>query len=195
MKRAVDIAGAALGLVIISPIMLIVAITIKIESKGPIIFKQQRCGIGGKPFTFYKFRSMVNDAEDKKIHLWELNEREGPVFKIANDPRLTSIGKFIRRWSIDEVPQLFNVLIGDMSLVGPRPPTLDEVPGYDNWQNRRLDVKPGITCIWQVYARHNKCFDTWVRMDIEYARRLSLLFDLKILLKTLPAVLSGKGAH
>ena len=152
-------------------------------------------GIVGKHFTFYKFRSMVVDAEYKKKHLLESNERKGPVFKMANDPRLTSVGKFIRRWSIDELPQFFNVLIGDMSLVGPRPPTLDEVPEYDNWHNRRLEIKPGITCIWQVYARHSKCFDNWVRMDIEYARKQSLLFDLKILFITIPAIVAGKGAH
>ncbi len=193
-KRIVDINGAIIGIIIISPILLAVAFAIKLTTKDTIIFKQWRIGMGGKPFTFYKFRSMVIDAEERKKNLKQHNEREGPVFKMSNDPRITPVGRFIRKWSLDELPQLYNVLRGDMSLVGPRPPTPDEVPQYDNWHNRRLDIKPGITCIWQVYARHDKCFQKWVRMDIEYVRRQSLLFDLKILLKTLPAVFSRKGA-
>lgn len=194
-KRGMDILGAIVGLVVFSPVMLAVTIAIKLTSKGPVIFKQKRAGLGGKPFTFYKFRSMVIDAEDKKKQLMKFNFRTGPVFKMNNDPRITTVGKFIRKSSLDELPQFYNVLRGDMSLVGPRPPTLDEVPQYDSWQNRRLEVKPGITCIWQISARHDSDFDNWVRLDIEYVKKKSLLLDIKILLLTMPAVLSRKGAH
>jgi len=194
-KRVMDIVGAVVGLTVFSPLMLAVTIAIKLTSKGPVIFKQKRAGLGGKPFTFYKFRSMVLDAEDKKKQLMKFNFRTGPVFKMNKDPRITTVGKFIRKWSFDELPQFYNVLKGDMSLVGPRPPTLDEVPQYDNWQNRRLEVKPGITCLWQISARHKSSFEDWVRLDIEYVRNQSLLLDFKILILTLPAVLSRKGAH
>lgn len=193
-KRAMDIVGSISCIIILSPIMLAVACAIKLTSKGPVLFKQRRSGLGGKPFAFYKFRSMVNDAEHKKKELMKHNYRTGPVFKMKNDPRVTRIGSFIRKWSLDELPQLFNVIRGDMSLVGPRPPTLNEVPQYDKWQNRRLEIRPGITCLWQIYARHNKCFENWVRLDIEYTLRYSLLLDLNILFKTIPAVLSCRGA-
>ncbi len=193
-KRIFDIVGSAVCVFIFSPIMLLLALIIKLSSTGPIIFKQKRAGICGRPFTFYKFRSMIINAEEKKKELLSHNLRTGPVFKMSNDPRVTFVGKFIRKWSLDELPQFFNVLKGDMSLVGPRPPTLDEVPEYDEWHKRRLDIKPGITCIWQVYARHNKSFENWVRLDIDYARSQSLLLDLKILFKTIPAVISRKGA-
>jgi len=194
-KRAMDIAGAIVGLVLFSPIMFAVAIAIKLTSKGPVIFKQQRAGLGGKPFTFYKFRSMVVDAEDKKKELMKFNERTGPVFKMTNDPRLTSVGKFIRKWSLDELPQFYNVLRGDMSLVGPRPLPVEESSNCQNWQDKRLEAKPGITCLWQISARDEPGFDDWVRLDIEYAQRQSLLLDLRILLKTFPAVLSRRGAR
>jgi len=194
-KRIVDIVGSSLLILVFSPFMIATAAAIKLTSKGPVIFKQQRAGVGGKPFTFYKFRSMVTDAEEKKKELLKYNLRTGPVFKMVNDPRVTLVGNIIRKWSLDEMPQFFNVLKGDMSLVGPRPPTLDEVPKYINWHKRRLDLKPGITCIWQIYARHNKCFENWVRLDIEYARSQSFLLDLKILLLTVPAVISQKGAQ
>lgn len=194
-KRALDIVGAITGILLSSPIMLIVAIVIKLDQNGPVFFKQQRSGLGGKPFNFYKFRSMVVDAESKKEELMQFNERTGPVFKMATDPRVTRVGRFIRRWSIDEIPQFFNVLKGDMSLVGPRPPLLDEIDEYEKWHKRRLDIKPGLTCIWQAYARDNKCFDQWVRLDINYVQNRSLLLDLKILLKTIPAVISRKGSR
>lgn len=193
-KRAMDIVCSVSCIIIFSPIMIAVACVIKLTSKGPVLFKQQRSGLGGRPFTFYKFRSMVFGAEHKKKELMKYNFRTGPVFKMKDDPRITLVGRFIRKWSIDELPQLFNVLRGDMSTIGPRPPTIDEVPQYDRWHNRRLDIKPGITCLWQAYARQNKCFDNWVRMDIEYARKYSLLLDMKILLKTIHTVLSCKGA-
>ncbi len=194
-KRGVDIVGSILLIILFLPVMLVTAIAIKLTSKGPVIFRQKRAGIGGAPFTFYKFRSMVTDAEEKKKELLSHNIRTGPVFKMRNDPRVTLVGKIIRKWSIDEILQFINVLKGDMSLVGPRPPTMDEIPEYFNWHNKRLDIKPGITCIWQVYARHNKCFENWVRLDIKYARSLSFILDLKILILTLPAVISRRGAH
>ena len=193
-KRAVDIVGATVALIVFSPIMVAVAIAIKLTSIGPVTFKQQRAGLGGRPFMFYKFRSMVIDAEARKKNLLKHNERTGPAFKMTDDPRVTRVGNFIRKWSLDELPQLFNVLRGDMSLVGPRPPILDEVLHYETWQDRRLYVTPGITCLWQVYARHDKCFDRWARLDIEYILKRSPLLDLKILLKTPLAVLSRKGA-
>ena len=193
-KRAMDIAGAVVALILFSPIMLIVAIAIKVTSKGPVFFKQQRAGLGRKPFTFYKFRSMSVDAEDRKKELLKHNERTGPAFKMTDDPRVTPVGDFIRKWSLDELPQLFNVLRGDLSLVGPRPLPIEEASQHDHWQDKRLCITPGITCLWQVYARHDKCFDRWTRLDIEYISRQSPLLDIKILLRTLPAVLSRKGA-
>jgi lipopolysaccharide/colanic/teichoic acid biosynthesis glycosyltransferase len=189
-----DIAGSLAAILFFGPLMLGVAIAVKLTSEGPIIFRQKRAGLGGKPFDFYKFRSMVVDAERHKRELARFNERTGPVFKMTNDPRVTPIGKFIRKWSLDELPQFFNVLKGDMSLVGPRPPTLDEVEEYEIWQGRRLEVKPGITCLWQVTARQDRDFERWVRLDIEYERRQSFLFDLKILFMTPFAVISRKGA-
>jgi len=193
-KRALDIVGALLALVVFSPVMAITAVAIKLTSQGPVIFCQQRSGWRAEPFTFCKFRSMYVGAEAKKRELMAHNLRTGPVFKMENDPRITPVGRFIRKWSIDELPQLLNVLMGDMSLVGPRPPTLDEVDKYQQWQDRRLEITPGLTCLWQVYARHDKCFDHWVRLDIEYAQRRSFLFDMKILAMTIPAVLSRRGA-
>jgi lipopolysaccharide/colanic/teichoic acid biosynthesis glycosyltransferase/GGDEF domain-containing protein len=193
-KRPLDILGAILGIILTAPLMLVVALAVKLTSRGPVLFRQERAGLGGRPFAFYKFRSMVVDAEAHKHELLALNERNGPVFKVKNDPRITPVGRFIRKWSLDELPQFFNVLKGDMSLVGPRPPTLDEVPQYRKWHAGRLRVKPGITCIWQVTARHLRDFDTWVRLDIRYQRERSFLLDLKILFCTLPAVLLRRGA-
>jgi len=193
-KRIMDIVGAIVALIVFSPMMLIVAMAIKLTSKGPVFFTQQRAGLGGRPFTFYKFRSMTIDAEARKKELLKHNERTGPAFKMTDDPRVTHVGDFIRKWSIDELPQLFNVLRGDLSLVGPRPLPIEEASQHDQWQDRRLCITPGITCLWQVYARHDKCFDRWTRLDIEYITRRSPLLDIKILLRTLPAVLSRKGA-
>lgn len=193
-KRIIDILFSSIAILLLSPVFLVTAIAVKMTSSGPVFFKQTRAGLGGKPFGCMKFRSMCVDAEKMKEQLWQHNERTGPVFKMADDPRITPFGKFIREWSIDELPQLFNVLLGDMSLVGPRPPTMDEVEKYHRWHNYRLDIKPGITCIWQVYARHNKSFEDWVRLDIEYVRKQSALLDLKLLCMTIPAVLSRKGA-
>ncbi|MHC4943844.1 MAG: sugar transferase [Planctomycetota bacterium] len=194
-KRALDVAGAAFLLLLFSPVMLLAALAIKITSPGPVIFRQQRVGKGGRPFTFYKFRSMVADAESQRDDLIEQNEQDGPIFKIRNDPRITPVGRLMRRTSIDELPQLWNVLKGDMSLVGPRPPTVDEVPKYHSWQRRRLDLTGGLTGLWQVSGRSNVGFEEWMRMDLNYIREKSFLLDLKLLLKTPIEVLRGRGAH
>ena len=193
-KRGMDIFGSILAIILFSPIMVVAAIAVKLDSKGGIIFRQKRAGLGEKPFYCYKFRSMYEDSDKMKEKLLTYNERTGPVFKMTDDPRITRVGRVIRKWSIDEMPQFFNVLKGDMSLVGPRPPIVDEVTQYRRWQGRRLEVKPGITCLWQIYERHNSSFENWVRLDIEYARNHSFMLDVKILLQTLPAVLSRRGA-
>jgi exopolysaccharide biosynthesis polyprenyl glycosylphosphotransferase len=194
-KRMFDIIGAAVLLLILSPIFLLVAICIRIDSRGSIIFKQARIGQGGRPFTFYKFRSMCVEAEESRDKILHLNEVSGPIFKIRNDPRVTHVGKFMRRYSVDELPQFFNVLKGDMSFVGPRPPLPCEVAEYEEWQLRRLSVVPGITCLWQVSGRSKLSFEDWVRLDLEYIDSRSLWLDLLIILKTIPAVLSGDGAY
>ena len=194
LKRLADIVLSILALIALSPLMLLIGIAVKCTSKGPVFFRQQRAGLGGVPFTFLKFRTMQVDADTKKSELQQFNERTGPVFKMKDDPRVTRLGSFLRQWSLDELPQFINVLKGDMSLVGPRPPTMDEVEKYESWHNYRLEVKPGITCIWQVYARDEKCFENWVRLDIKYKREQSFLLDMKLLLMTIPAVLSRKGA-
>ena len=193
-KRLSDIVLSTSALIVLGPLLIVTAIAVKFSSKGPIFFKQKRAGLGGKPFTILKFRTMHVDAEEKKRELLQFNERTGPVFKMENDPRITRLGVHLRRWSLDEFPQLFNVLVGDMSLVGPRPPSLDEVAKYANWHKYRLEMKPGITCIWQVYARHEKSFENWVRLDIKYRREQSFLLDMKLLFMTIPAVLSRRGA-
>jgi len=194
VKRLCDIVLSIVALIALSPLLLIIAIAVKYTSKGPIFFRQQRAGLGGVPFIILKFRTMQIDADKKKAELLHFNERTGPVFKMGNDPRVTKPGKFLRQWSLDELPQFINVLMGDMSLVGPRPPTMEEVVKYESWHNYRLEVKPGITCIWQVYARHEKSFENWVRLDIKYKREQSFLLDMKLLFMTIPAVLSRKGA-
>lgn len=194
IKRLFDLVIASLALILLSPVFLATAIAIKIDSPGPILFKQKRVGLNGRTFNCLKFRSMVRDAERKRKEVEHLNEMRGPVFKIKNDPRLTRVGKFIRKFSIDELPQLFNVLKGEMSLVGIRPPIPEEVEKYEPWQRRRLSMKPGITCIWQVSGRNKVDFDQWMEMDLAYIDNWSLKLDLKLLLKTLPAVLFTKGA-
>jgi lipopolysaccharide/colanic/teichoic acid biosynthesis glycosyltransferase len=173
--------------------MLATSLLIKLESKGPVLFKQVRAGENGKNFHLYKFRTMCIDAEDKKAALSTRNEMSGPVFKIREDPRVTTIGRLLRKFSIDELPQFVNVLKGEMSLVGPRPPLPSEVSGYQPWQHRKLSVKPGVTCLWQINGRNQVDFDEWMRLDLEYIDNWSLALDTKILLKTLPAVLKGTG--
>jgi exopolysaccharide biosynthesis polyprenyl glycosylphosphotransferase len=194
-KRLTDIVGSAVALVLCLPFIPLIALVIKLNSRGPILYRSIRLGQHQKPFIFYKFRSMVDGAHESRNFILHLNEAEGPVFKIANDPRVTLIGRFLRRTSIDELPQLINVLRGDMSLVGPRPPIPEEVEKYEPWQRRRLDVKPGITCLWQISGRSKLGFDEWMRLDIQYIQHQSFLLDLKILLRTIPAVLSRDGAY
>jgi len=194
-QRGIDIAGSMLALMVFSPIMMAAAMAIKLTSQGPVFFSQKRAGRGGKPFNFYKFRTMLTNAEDLKQDLMKFNEAQGPVFKIKDDPRITYVGRFLRKTSIDELPQLWNVLKGDMSLVGPRPLPVEEAQACAGWQHRRLEVSPGLTCIWQVSGRCDVDFNEWVRMDIKYAQNQSLSGDLKILCRTIPAVLSQKGAY
>jgi lipopolysaccharide/colanic/teichoic acid biosynthesis glycosyltransferase len=193
-KRLVDVAGASLGLLFLSPLLALAAGAIKLTSPGPILFRQRRSGLGGREFMMLKFRSMVVDAEQRKSALMALNEQDGPAFKIKADPRVTRIGRLLRCTSIDELPQLWNVLRGDMSLVGPRPLPCNETEACRGWQRQRLDVTPGLTCIWQISGRSSVSFADWVRMDVQYIRSRSLWSDLKLLLQTVPAVFSRKGA-
>ena len=195
-KQILDVVGAGALFVVFSIPMLLVALLIKLTSPGPILFRQQRAGLNGKPFTMLKFRSMVNNAEQRKHELEVLNEMTGPVFKVSFDPRVMPVGRFLRKFSLDEFPQLINVLRGEMSLVGPRPLPLDEVKRFDDLAHRRrLSVKPGITCLWQVSGRNNmKDFGDWVRLDLEYIDNWSLWLDFKILFRTIPVVVLGTGA-
>ena len=195
-KLVLDFIGALLLILVFSPFFLIATIAIKTTSRGPIFFRQQRCGLNGRPFTMLKFRSMVTDAEQQRDELERLNEMQGPVFKLTNDPRVTPVGKFLRKYSIDEFPQLFNVLRGEMSLVGPRPLPVSEVKRFDDpAHRRRLSVKPGLTCLWQVSGRNNlTSFRDWVRLDLEYIDNWTIWLDLKILWRTIPVVLAGTGA-
>lgn len=195
IKRLFDLFSSAIAIILLSPVFLITAIIIKVSSKGPIFFRQQRCSLNGRSFTLYKFRTMVVGAEAKLKELLAYNEMQGPVFKMENDPRLTKVGKFLRKFSIDELPQFWNVLRGDMSLVGPRPPIPAEVDKYEPWQRRRLSMRPGITCLWQACGRNKiNDFDEWMELDLEYIDNWSLWFDFKILMKTVPVVLFGTGA-
>ena len=193
-KRLLDFTGALIGIILSGPIMAAAAIAIRITDPGPVLFRQVRAGRNGRTFTMLKFRSMVMDAEKRKAELIHLNEMDGPVFKIKRDPRITAVGRFIRKTSIDELPQLFNILWGDMSLVGPRPPLPSEVEQYEPWQRRRLSVKPGLTGMWQVSGRNQIDFDEWMRMDLDYIDNWSLWLDIKIILKTVPAVVLRSGA-
>ena len=196
LKQLMDLVGSFLALAISWPLFVLIALLIKLTSPGPVFFRQQRSGINGRPFTIYKFRTMVTNAEQLKHELAAMNEMSGPVFKVTNDPRITAIGKVLRKFSFDELPQLFNVLRGEMSLVGPRPLPVDEVKRfYDLAHRRRLSVKPGITCLWQISGRNNVSdFKDWVRLDLEYIDNWSLWLDFTILWRTLPAVLAGTGA-
>jgi exopolysaccharide biosynthesis polyprenyl glycosylphosphotransferase len=196
LKNTADRAGAAIGLVLLSPLFLLVALAIRLTSPGPVIFRQERAGLHGRPFTMLKFRTMASDAEQRQADLMELNEMKGPVFKIENDPRITPLGRFLRRTSIDEFPQLWNVLRGEMSLVGPRPLPVGEVARFETTvHRRRLSMKPGLTCLWQIRGRNTvRDFNDWVRMDLEYIDNWSPFLDLLIILRTIPSVLLGVGA-
>ena len=196
IKRIGDLVLSLIALVVLSPLFLIVAIIVKSDG-GPAFFKQMRVGKDGKTFNLYKFRSMVVNADSPEMleKLREFNELDGPAFKMKNDPRITKIGRFIRKMSIDELPQLINIIAGDMSIVGPRPPLVTEVECYDEYQRQRLLVKGGLTCYWQCSGRNEISFDEWVELDLDYIEQRSVLTDIKIILKTVPSVLSGEGAY
>ncbi|MDH3216971.1 MAG: exopolysaccharide biosynthesis polyprenyl glycosylphosphotransferase [Candidatus Krumholzibacteria bacterium] len=194
-KRLFDLTVGCVVMVLLLPIIPLIAIMIKLDSPGPVFFEQNRVGRYGRIFRFYKFRSMYREAERQKQEFESLNEQEGPVFKIRSDPRVTSVGGFLRRSSLDEIPQILNVLKGDMSLVGPRPHMPSEVAQYEPWHRQRLEIKPGITCLWQISGRSHVNFEEWMRLDIEYLRSRSFMTDLSIIVKTLPAVIQRKGAY
>lgn len=193
-KRVLDVTVASGVLLLASPVMIICAILIRMGSEGPAIFKQWRTGMGGRPFQIYKFRTMCNNADAMKAALRAQSEQDGPAFKMASDPRVTRVGAFLRKTSLDELPQLFNVLKGDMSLVGPRPLPIDEQANSQQWHKGRLDVMPGLTCIWQVKGRSQVTFEEWMRMDLSYIRQYKVWHDLKIMAETIPAVLLRRGA-
>jgi len=194
-KRGFDVISSTAAILLFSPVLLATALAVKLESPGPVFFRQTRVGKNGRPFQMYKFRSMLVDAEARLESLRAQNEASGPVFKMKNDPRVTRVGRFIRRTSIDELPQFLNVLSGEMSVVGPRPPVPAEVRQYQRWQRRRLSVKPGITCTWQVSGRSDVSFDQWMALDLEYIDNWSLWRDVQICFQTIPAVLTSRGAH
>jgi len=193
-KRAIDVLLGSVALVVLSPFMLVIAALIRLTSPGPAIFRQERCGLNGRRFTFYKFRSMWENADAMRASLEHMSRRQ-LALKIPNDPRATPVGRWLRKFSIDEWPQLWNVLRGDMSLVGPRPAIPEEVDQYQRWQRRRLRMRPGLTCLWAVSGRDAVDFETWMKMDMEYIDNWSLALDWKILARTIPQVLSGKGVH
>jgi lipopolysaccharide/colanic/teichoic acid biosynthesis glycosyltransferase len=194
VKRIVDLALSAITLLFLWPLLLVIALAVKLESPGPVIYGSLRAGKKGRRFVCYKFRTMVDGADELKESLRRFNERRDPFFKIADDPRVTQLGRFLRKYSLDELPQFWNVLKGDMSLVGPRPHPLDDYRRYRPEDHRRLEVKPGVTGLWQVVARTNPSFETCMKLDLEYMKRWSLLLDFKILVRTVPAVLAGEGS-
>ena len=195
LKRTVDILGSGIGLIVLSPVFLIVALAIKIEdSKGSVLFSQKRVGQHGKEFNMYKFRSMVSNAEELKEKLLKQNEMSGPMFKMKNDPRITKVGKFIRKTSIDELPQLLNVLKGEMSLVGPRPSLPKEVIKFEPWMLERLEVKPGLTCYWQVMGRNDIDFEDWMKLDIKYVHDRNFWLDIKLIFKTFFVLFGDESA-
>jgi lipopolysaccharide/colanic/teichoic acid biosynthesis glycosyltransferase len=193
-KRLFDLAIASVSLLFLSPLFLVIAAAIKLTDGGPVFFRQRRAGLGGKPFSICKFRTMIVDAEHKKSDLLHLNEQDGPAFKLKDDPRITSVGRLLRQTSVDELPQLWNVIRGEMSLVGPRPLPLEESEKCNVWQRRRVDVTPGLTCIWQVNGRSSVTFSEWARMDRTYINRRSFWHDLKLMFQTIPAVVRRRGA-
>ena len=192
-QRLRDVLAAGAGLLLLSPLLLVIATAVKCTSRGPVLFRQQRTGLGGKPFTIFKFRTMRQGAETEKATLLSLSEQDGPAFKMTADPRITSIGGILRRTSMDELPQLWNVLCGDMTLVGPRPLPCEESASCSNWQRRRLDVTPGLTCTWQVSARSMVSFSEWMRLDLDYIQRRSVSGDLSLIVRTIQVVFKGTG--
>lgn len=195
LKRAFDVACASVALMLLAVPMALTATAVILSSEGPAVFRQIRCGLNGRRFTFYKFRSMVKDAEDRRAAVEHLNQKDGPVFKASNDPRITRIGRVLRKYSIDEWPQFWNILKGDMSLVGPRPAVPGEVEQYQTWQRRRLRMRPGLTCLWAIEGRDEIDFETWMRLDLQYIDNWSFWLDLKILMHSIPQVLLGRGAN
>lgn len=195
VKRLMDIIFSFFALIILAPVFLIIGIAIKVDSKGSIFYSQNRVGKNGKHFRMFKFRSMCKNADQELKNLSHLNEKDGPIFKISNDPRVTKVGRFIRMSSIDELPQLLNILRGDMTVVGPRPPLVNEAIQYTPYQAQRLIVKPGLTCYWQISGRSNLGFQEWIELDLKYIKEQGYLTDLKIIIKTIPAVLNGIGAY
>ena len=195
IKRFFDICISFAALVVLSPLLLVIAILIYLEDKGPVIYSQTRIGKDGRAFKLYKFRSMCVDADERLRDLQKLNERDGPVFKIRDDPRVTKVGKFIRKTCIDELPQLVNIIKGDMSIVGPRPPLPNEVEQYNSYQKQRLLVVPGLTCYWQIQKGEETTFDEWVELDLKYIKERSILLDFRLILLTFKVILSGKGAE
>ena len=195
IKRLIDIICSFVGILVLSPLFIIIAIIIKFTSKGPVFFSQKRVGRNGKEFDMYKFRSMVVNAEELKEKLAAQNEMSGPMFKMKDDPRVTKVGKFIRKTSIDELPQLWNILKGDMSLVGPRPSLPKEVAQFDEWMYKRLEVKPGLTCYWQVSGRNNIDFEDWMKLDVKYVEERNLWIDIKLIFKTVFVLFGDKNAH
>ena len=195
IKRLIDIICSFVGILVLSPLFIVIAIIIKFTSKGPVFFSQKRVGRNGKEFDMYKFRSMVVNAEELKEKLAAQNEMSGPMFKMKDDPRVTKVGKFIRKTSLDELPQLWNVLKGDMSLVGPRPSLPKEVAQFEDWMYKRLEVKPGLTCYWQVSGRNNIDFEDWMKLDVKYVEERNLWIDIKLIFKTVGVLFGDKNAH
>ncbi len=194
-KRIFDAVLSFAVLIVFAPVLLCIAAMIRLTSPGPVLFRQTRCGLGGRRFMLYKFRSMINNAEQMRAELHQLNELDGPVFKISDDPRITTVGRWLRRFSLDELPQLWNILRGDMSFVGPRPAVPEEVEQYEDWQRRRLRMRPGLTCTWVLEGRNHVDFNRWMQLDLTYIDNWSLWLDFKIFVRTIPIVLSGRGAY
>ena len=195
LKRIFDVGLATFSIVLLAPLMLAVAAAIRVTSPGPVLFTQTRCGLGGRRFTLYKFRSMINNAEQLRAELHQLNDLDGPAFKLRDDPRITAVGRWLRRFSIDELPQLWNIVRGDMSFVGPRPAVPEEVNQYEPWQRRRLRMRPGLTCTWVLEGRNHLDFNRWIQLDLAYIDGWSLWLDAKIFFRTIPIVISGRGAY
>jgi lipopolysaccharide/colanic/teichoic acid biosynthesis glycosyltransferase len=196
VKRGIDIVGSAIGLLLLLPLLVVIAALVRITSKGPVLYRSKYLGKHAHPFVGYKFRTMIANADDLKASMAHLNHMHGPAFKIRNDPRVTWVGRFLRKYSLDELPQLWSVLKGDMSLVGPRPPLPEEFERYQAWHRGKLAITPGITCFWQINGRSDiHDFDEWMRLDLKYIEKWSLWTDLKILARTIPAVLRGHGAY
>lgn len=195
VKRVLDVVAASIVILLLSPLFLLLILAVKLTSRGPILYVSKRVGLCGKVFDFYKFRSMYVDADQKRVALEQANEKDGPIFKMKRDPRITPIGRFLRKFSLDELPQFYNVLKGDMSLVGPRPPLVHEVERYSSFEQERLTIRPGLTCYWQIMGRSDLSFEEWMILDHRYLREMSLWTDMKIMVKTPLAVLLGKGAY